>query len=391
MTAVAPAGGLAWRERGDVHAMAVLAAIITATYLVLSYDISKSPIVGNVFCIPVILAALLAARMLKRPVDLTIYRRYELLSGAAALFVLTAGSLMAYQRFSQHSLLWANKDEIEQVIRTHVQIGDYARKLSASRAVLFIDRNTDYQNAVSIMVSNYEKTGRIVTFDDPVGGNVMLSDWPRFREHLLRADVALVTEERLPGEENAAYPTTRMFAEHIEEIKQLAKDEMTKAGGFQVGPHNVGVYLRPRITILGDSAGWLTSKGVVFRLQREWLKGKKGLAVEGRTLHPEQVEGKLGGWATIKNTGQKLPIYFSAVTPEYRMEIDTTAVTGDEAGEVEIQVTFDRHWVPSKVSASPDTRELVVGTPQSARLLTQPKLAWIERKTGGKPVALRLK
>lgn len=376
-----PAPKPAWHLRGEVFSLAVLAAIMAATFGVLSYDVAKSPIVGNVFCVPVVLAALLLAKLFQRPVDKSVYRRYGQVAGVVALVVLGAGCLRTYQRYSLHSQLWGEKAAIEQIVRTHLQIGEYTFKMPAGRAVLFLDRNTDYQNAVSIMVSNYERAGRVVGFDDPVGGNVMLSDWAVAREHLLRSDIALVTEAARAGESNAAYPTTRMFSQHLQEINALANDQMTRTGGFQIGDHKVGVYIRPRVEIEGESAGWLTSAGIRLRLRSEWLKGKKGLVIEGRTLHPEPLRAKLGGRVIVKSTGRELPVYFSPITPDYRIEIDTGAVETNKPGELELEVSFDRYWIPRKEGISADDRQLVISAPRRVTLLTEPKLVWNERQS----------
>jgi hypothetical protein len=78
----------------------------------------------------------------------------------------------------------------------------------------------------------------------------------------------------------------------------------------------------------------------------------------------------------VKESGQELPVYMSAVTPDYRIEIDTGALATGGEGEAVVELTFDRYWVPQEAGVSPDSRKLVISTPREVRLLGVPKLAW---------------
>ena len=244
--------------------------------------------------------------------------------------------------------------------------------------MLFSDRNTDYQIAMGIKVDYYERHGRMITLQNPVEGNVMLteSDWPRYRDFLRGADVAFITESQQPGETEATYPTTRMFSQHREEIVALAKENLQRIGGAIIGDHKLGIYTRALVRIEGESGGWLTSAGIRIHLKAEWLRGKKGLFLEGKTLYPETLHGALGGKATLAGTGKEVPIYFSPLTPNYRIEIDLREVDVSQEGDIEVLVKFDRHFVPRKERISPDDRELVISAPNRIAFLTAPALDW---------------
>jgi hypothetical protein len=355
-------------EEGTARFPALLiGGIAAAAYGALTMDASKSPVVGSVFLGPAIMGVLLVARAFGGPARA---------GGIVCAGILALGGLVNFGRYAQHSPLWELRGAIDEVARAQKVVGDYVAAMPGRRAVLFIDRNTDYQNAASLITGYYEQSGRMIRLDDPVGGNVTLSDWTRYREHLLAAHVALVTEVAPEGRTDDLYPTTKMFAAHTEEILGIVRGEMARAGEINLAGHRVGVYLRPQVKLEGDSGGWLTSAGATLRVPRQWLRGKRGLVLEGRTLHAEQLKGPLGGKAVVKESGQELPVYVSPVTPDYRIEIDTGAVATGGEGDVAVELTFDRYWVPQEAGVSPDSRKLVISTPREVRLLGAPKLVW---------------
>lgn len=372
----------AWHARGELHSLVMLVAIMMTAYIVLSYDIAKSPIVGNVFCGPLILTALLLGSLLGRPHRQDGNPRSMNWNRGFAAIILAFGFWGSYQKYASHSSLWSIEPAIQQIVKAHELIGNYVRTLPGESGTMFSDRNTDYQIAMGVKVDYYERHGRMISLQNPVEGNVMLaeSDWPRLRDFLRSADVAFITESQQAGETAAAYPTTRMLSQHREEIVALAKENLQRIGGATVGDHKLGIYTRARVRIEGESGGWLTSAGIRIYLKAEWLRGKKGLVLEGTTLYPGQLKGSLGGNAILVGTGKAVPIFFSPLTPDYRIELDLREVDVSQEGDVEVQVKFDRYFVPRKEKISADDRELVISAPKRIALLTVPSLDW-ERGT----------
>jgi hypothetical protein len=239
-------GGLRpkWRDSAAAHSMIVLASLVLPAYAILSYDIAKSPIVGNVFCVPLILLVLAILATAAQSTGAPDSARWHLGRRAAAAIVLLAGAALSVHRYSLHTPLYAIRDSVDAVTRSHRAIGDFVSRLPRSRAVLFIDRNTDYQNGVGIAVTVFEATGRMIQLHDAVGGNIMLDDWPALRRILESADVALITEAPWSDPATSLYPATRLFSANMDEIHSIARSRMTRSSGFVLGSHSVGLYLR---------------------------------------------------------------------------------------------------------------------------------------------------
>ena len=125
----------------------------------------------------------------------------------------------------------------------------------------------------------------------------------------------------------------------------------------------VTLYARPMLGVAGLSGNWNMSEGLTLKdgggdlqqctsvelrgmIRLDWLGKEPGLQVQARGLT---------GTTT-------LPAFLEVNGGEYRIHIDLPR--GQlPPGACDVQITFDRYFVPRDIGIGEDTRRLVVGQP----------------------------
>ncbi|MCX7287491.1 MAG: hypothetical protein NTW20_07975, partial [Rhodobacterales bacterium] len=303
-------------------ATAFTALVVLVTLAILTADTAKSPVVGSMLAVPLLLLfALLTTAMvtMRNPVATW---RWQPLFALVPLAVFALGTARTLQSYSGRTSLTVARAQFEQLPRAYRAIGDYLAMFEVGKPKFFSDRFTDYQAPSSFQVSYYEMTGRAFEPADPVGRNILLTDFKPFREFLPEADVAMITENRPASDATNPMPTARMFRDNAAEIRSIVSGRMVKIDEVLINDHVVGVYVKPRTPVEGVSGGWMTSGGIKIKVLRESLPGKQFLVMKGTTIFPEQLKGSLNGSAVDVGSGEKLPLKISLAGTSYVMEVD---------------------------------------------------------------------
>ena len=347
--------------------MLFVGLLIFITLGVLTANTSKSPVVGSILTAPILLLFALLTRAIVSMARPKTAVHWQRLLMVIPLVVFALGTARTLQSYSGRTSLTLARTQFEQLPRAYRAIGDYLSLFDVANPKFFADRVTDYQTPAAVQVSYYEMTGRTFKVVDPVGGNVVLSNFQPFREFLQDADVAMISENIPFGDAQNPMPTVQMFRDNAAEIRNLVSTRMAKIDEVLINDHVVGVYVKPRAQVEGISGGWITSRGIKIKVLREWLPGKQYLLMKGSTIFTEQLKGQLNASVVDLGSGESLPMRMTLQPTDYTMEVDLRGHSFAPGKWVELELKFDRFFVPRKAGVSPDDRELVVLAPSVIR------------------------
>ncbi len=353
-------------ETGNA-AILFVALLVVVTMAVLTANTAKSPVVGSMLTAPILLLFALLTRAIGTIARPTSALRWQRLSMVIPLMVFALGAARTLQSYSGRTSLTLARTQFEQLPRAYRAIGDYLTLFEVETPKFFADRVTDYQTPAAVQVSYYEMTGRTFQVVDPVGGNVVLSNFQPFREFLQDADVAMISENIPFGDAQNPMPTVQMFRDNAAEIRSLVSTRMAKIDEVLINDHVVGVYVKPRAKVEGISGGWITSRGIRIKVLRDWLPGKQYLLMKGSTIFTEQLKGQLNTSVIDLGSGEALPVRIALQSTDYTIEVDLRGHSFAPGKWVELELKFDRFFVPRKAGVSPDDRELVVLAPSAIR------------------------
>ena len=306
----------------DKTSMAFLLFVVAVTLATLTADTAKSPVVGSLLMVPVLLlVALLTIAAAKMAAPHATARGRRILM-AVPLVVVALGTARTLQSYSTRTSLTLARSQFEQLPRAYRAIGDHLTLFEIANPKFFSDRFTDYQAPIAFQASYYEMTGRRIRPTNPVGPDLLATDFQPFREFLQDADVAMISENISVRDSQSPFPTEQMFRGNAGEIRNLVSTRMTKIDEVLINDHVVGVYVKPRARVDGVSGGWVTSSGLKIRLLRDGIAGKPFLLSKGPTILSEHLKGGLNALVTDLGSGKPLPLRTSLLPTEYSVEVD---------------------------------------------------------------------
>lgn len=347
----------------DRTTVAFVSTLVVVTLVVLTSDTSKSTVVGSLFTAPVLLLVAVLTIAVARMARANATTNVKRVLIVVPLIVFVLGSARTLESYSSRTSLTLLRGQFEQIPRAYRAIGDQLILFEITNPKFFSDRLTDYQAPIAFQSSYYEMTGRLIKPDNPVGRDLMMTDFKPFREHLQDLDVAMISENISARDLQSPLPTEQLFRGNAGEIRNLVSTRMTKIDEILVNDHVVGIYVKPRAKVDGASGGWVTSKGLGIRLLRDTLVGKPFLVIKGSTIFSEQLKGGLEGTVTELGSRKALSAKTSLLPTSYTVEVDLQGHVFPPGKWIDLELKFDRFFVPRKAGISPDDRELVVLAP----------------------------
>ena len=189
------------------------------------------------------------------------------------------------------------------------------------------------------------------------------------REHALRADFVLISEEslgRLPG--------AKLGLILLDWIKSSDDFELVTEFSFANG-HHAYLFRKLATYISAGPGDWIEHKGLILKVEADDLARRPFIVFDG--LANYQVLGgkpELRAVLTTAPSGAEfeLPARLVASGQRYEAIIDTHTVTIQPGQQYSIKLTFDRYFVPKALGINDDTRELVVMMPAKVELRQSP-------------------
>jgi hypothetical protein len=340
----------------------------------LTLDVAKSPIVANVLVAPavwlVLLPVLRVAGALPagggpRPV------RWGLT--ALATVALGIGLWTQLDGFSRASPLRQARPDAEEVVRLFDTIARYSGDLGRTAPRISVDAQHDYLYPPIAAAVGYERHHLLLRPELRLGGTIFAVTEPEAVAAVLDSDFVVLTTHTDQDESASAYPFNQSIPPLRPRLAALCRERFLPLDRFHFYDTDLVLYARPGLKLEGDSAGWITSRGLSLTGSAVALRAFPNVELTGRA--PARLVATAGVQAALRSPGRQPKPLAAAMTRSgstYHITLTVPPEDLPAAGDVTVHLAFDAFFVPRDLGLSTDTRELVVRTPEQVALARAP-------------------
>ena len=345
-----PDGG---RELQDSFALSLFSFLVPLALF--TYDTSKSPVVASVLVVPVVWLIMLGGLWVSRadvvaenPIRagqgaLVLVAVLALLGGTGTEFVMSAKQFLSPERQNEQPLLEA-----------YDHIGAYCEMVGWKTPRFVVDRVLDSFSGSVVPVTIYERSRLFLTPEVLLGSSIFEVKRDDALRDVRTSDIAVITTNLLPADENSLYPFTREMTAMRADLLATASASMVPLEKLNFAGRDLAIFVRPSARVEGGSGGWLTSAGATIRAPALALKSRHHIVLEGQTILSDQIGGKLRVVARLLTAAEPhdLPTQVSPITANYRIVIDLEGQSLPSEGWVDIALSFDRYFVPENAGST---------------------------------------
>jgi hypothetical protein len=369
------ARGAVGRLRGMGFDLLALALAIVVPLTLLTFDLSKSPVVGGVVTVPCILLFILIASVFTSSHSLPGQSlatnrtkvqqmgRYVHSSLTVGCVVVAMAIFLANGTASQHNL---SRSDLVRVNNVNKAIASYIIDHAIANPSISFDRIDEYLNAGTIQVYGYEVWRRFIDIVPKTHGMFAI---PRDKAMKLVQDSDIVVlSDPVLGREFSHYPMDTKIREYWSDLRQWTEANLALLYTTNINGIPFRVFHKPIAKSEGGSGDWITSRGLTFTLNRSELQRWPFLILDGE--YDNFIGDKPGARALATSENEpfiELPVRFETSGTQYHLVVDARGAAGS-SGVTRIQLTFDRYFVPKGRGINEDTRELVIRLPTTEAL-----------------------
>ncbi len=339
-------------------------------YLVLTSDMAKSPVVGDilvpgvVWCITLWIVWLAGidrrrAGAMQRP---------WIRRGMAGIALLTGMALTA-NRQTTPSPLRKSADDGRAVMRMYDDLIGYTRKMNWTAPRVSIDTNAHFFSAMLLNLVAFERDGRMLHATAALGQTLAQIPPDEVFARLRNSDLALLTKEnRAPV---PPFPFDQEMAQLRPRLLESAYQGFEPIGEYSYYGRDMILFARAApvatpMEVRGESGGWITRDGLTITIDSDALRQHESIVLRG-AFNPEWLPRTPKPAATIAAGGDPTPVQLPATIEadggQYTVRIELIPQAIPASGPAKIRLTFDAFFVPRELGIGPDDRELVLKMP----------------------------
>ncbi len=368
------------RQWFDLLACA-LAVIVPLVILTLDY--SKSPVVGAIMVVPILMFVLLLCAPLWRH-DSVADRQANSSSGkkrsavvaSAACAIIVLAGLAGFLSSSVNESNPLSRLDRERIVALNEAVARQALENYIGSPKVSFDRVVDYLNLGTLELYGYERFRHFINFRPSFGhGEYGIFPTPRDKalELVMDSDIVILTDAS--SDRTHPYPINTKIKEYWNELWRWANDNLVLVLVSEIVgiPHHV--FIKPGATISGMSGEWITGTGLTINVDSDHLLRFPIVALEGRA--DEHDVAALGATPDPRavvmdgpeQPGAELPATFKFSGQTYSITINARAAAATNGGRKRIRLKFHRNVVQSRGT---DTRDLVLRVPSTWGLRPKP-------------------
>jgi hypothetical protein len=350
--------------------LAVIVAALAIPFVVLTADLSKSPVVGSVFIPAVVLAvvsfaAIVELSMLSLPVAAV--RVFSIL----VLVTLGWATVVELQNRLSAEIPEPLADSYREAERLDLTAGDYVQRSLNAKGVWSTDGHVDLMGVQTAQAYNYESAGRMLNLSGTSLGSGSVDEILAADDILnvaKQSDVLVLTQPDASAPASP-YPVDNAIAANSAQLWDFANGNLIPLGSYSVYGRSVTLFVRPVVSVHGTSGSWITSAGIDLVLPKvQW--NSPGCATLQGASNLSWLPSSPGTIATHITAGanEALKSGFIPNGNAYRIWIDVPADVFAANGT--IHVDFSTYFVPSQIGVSQDGRQLVIVEPSTSALVS---------------------
>jgi hypothetical protein len=220
-----------------------LALCLVVPYIILTLDIAKSAVVGNIF-LPVVLWLIVMTIIALTCTPVVESPRQMMQSSLTALAVLSVGAGMIYQfwQLSRLSLVSQHRPDAEQVLQLHDLIFEYSRQHGLVAPLVSNDHIVDYINANVLNVVIYERHGVFLQSQAGIGTSIFAPGESEVIEQIRRSDFVVLSTPR--SEEQLVFPFDIAMQELHPRLVAICDQQFVQLRRFQIANRDLVLYAR---------------------------------------------------------------------------------------------------------------------------------------------------
>ncbi len=357
------------RLRPQLHAFVPVLAAILIPLGVLTVFPSKSPVVGSIVCIPVLLLLTLACSV---PLDAWPPRQQPGLLACSlsraiiqtftmALILIVALAAFIIRMNGQPVFPYQN-DDLRVINEVQDSVVSFAAVNNLSKPALSVDHVSDAFNAGAMTVAAYERFGKLIDFHGKLGHSIFQTDRDTALRQLEKSDIIILTNMPNTG----VYPQDESIRSCWNDLWVWSNDHLVLDKVFKFSFFKAYVFFRPLAWIYGTSGGWMPSSGITIRTKAAYLRCAPIFILEGDTNFgwlPCLPKPKAELLADDQQVLETLPTALKRDGSRYSISIDGRSALAWNRDPVQVRLTFDTYFVPKLLGINDDTRELVIMAP----------------------------
>jgi hypothetical protein len=342
-----------------------LLGAIAGPLVVLTCDVSKSPVVGGIVGVPCALLVvwLMAALAFGAgEADLLLQRR---VLGICAGVVVGLGVFNQLAHASKHLPSYDDRESYERLTELDRWLAETARKSGLSNPTISADIVSQWLTAQTITASAFEQTGKLVPFRQLLGRTIFGVERDEALSELANSDYVVLTTVPKVG----VYPFYEKIQKYWNDLKSWSDENMLLVQTMPFEDYTATIYVRPIPRILGVSGDWITSRGLDLETKTGILEKFPVIRLAGTTnfSHLPKVPS-VSVTVQANNKSMTLPATLMRDGRNYTISFDTSSLGNPRDEHVRFHVSFDVFFIPKVIGINEDTRELVIRAPSRVEM-----------------------
>jgi hypothetical protein len=365
------------RLRPQLHSFVPVLAAILVPLGVLTFDPAKSPVVGSIVCIPLLLLLILACSV---PLDAWPPRLHPGLSArsfsqammqtvAMALIVTVTLATFIIRLNGRPAFNYEN-DDLRLINEVEDSVVSFAAVNKLLTPALSVDHVSEAFHASTMKVAAYERFGKLIDFQEKLGcTNVIFqTDRDTALKQIEESDIVILTD--LP--KTGVFPLDQSVRNYWNDLWAWSNGHLVLDRVFEFSSFNAYLFVRPLAAISGTSGAWITNSGITIRTNAALLRRFPIFILEGNTNFewlPRLPKPKAELLGDDKQVVETMPTAFKRDGSRYSISIDGRSALSSNQDPVQVRLTFDIYFVPKLLGVNEDNRELVITAPTSVKLM----------------------
>lgn len=351
-----------WRYTQILQGIYLIGAII-GPLLVLTCDISKSPLVGGIVAVPCALVVVWLAAAFARGAGEVDRLLHGKVLGICAGVIVGLGTFNQLAHASKHLPEYNDPERYERLAELDRWLAENARKSGLSNPTISADIVSPW--LVAITASAFEQTGRLVQFRQLLGGNIFGMERAEALSELANSDYFVLTTRPKVG----VYPFYQKIQKYWDDLKSWSDENMVLARTMPFDDCTATIYVRPIPRISGLSGTWITRSGLDLEAEPDSLKKFPVIRLAG-TANFKWLSKLPEPSVTMQTPKGALPVpaTFRREGSTYTISVDTSSLELPRAEYIPFHISFDVFFVPKTIGLNQDTRELVIPAPSRVEM-----------------------
>jgi hypothetical protein len=341
---------------------------ILSPILILTADISKSPVVGGIVGVPTALLVVVLMNIVWPYQYEGTARLASKLFAGGAILVLAMGILNQLNRASRHAPEFGDQDHLKEVADLEQWLVTRAAEYRWKNPTISLDCISSSLNAPAVTAIGFERTGRLIAFQALLSSSISKRSNEEALRLLEKSDFVILTSPRQARD----YPFSQAIETYWSDLKEWSDKHLLVAKTLRFDtyyPYSATVYVRPTAMVRDLSGEWVTSKGMLVEAERADLERYPMIRLKG-TADFAKLPKIPEVTATLEPAGESSPLKakFQRTGDQYEVDIDTSSIRLPADQIVQIRVKFDTFFVRKAAALHNDFRELVVRSPDISLL-----------------------